>query len=56
MISQKTQKQYQAENDAHVLKRHAEITSSPSRHAAAKAHVKKEISQLSKVVSPAKRK
>jgi hypothetical protein len=50
----KMPKQYQTEHDAHVLKQHAEITSSPSRHNAAKAHIKKEIGNLTKVVQPKK--
>jgi hypothetical protein len=49
-----TDKEYQAREDAHTLKRHAELVAAPSRHNAAKAHVKKEVVTLQKIVSPSK--
>ena len=43
-------KKWQAEDDVRTLKRHAEITSDPKRHAAAKSHAKRESAVLQKVV------
>jgi len=51
-----TNKDYQTHDDAHIVKRHAEIAQSPARMNAAKAHIKKEIAVLNKAVAPAKRK
>jgi hypothetical protein len=43
---------YQAEDDARILKRHAEVVGDKKRHIAAIAHIKEEMETLKSVEGP----